>query len=93
MVAEVAVVEGAKALSRASRRSTVWFARKRARDLVVWVTPVLGGIAFGFTWLLVAVSSPFDVIAAPADGSGEAKNLTGGKMGQCSSPVWSPAVK
>ena len=26
----------------------VWFARKRARDLVVWVTPVLGGIAVGF---------------------------------------------
>src|SRR6188474_2698365 len=48
----------------------VWFARKRARDLVVWVTPVLGGIALGFSWLLVAVSSPFDVIAAPADGSG-----------------------
>ena len=48
----------------------VWLARKRARDLVVWVTPVLGGIALGFSWLLVAVSSPFDVIAAPPDGSG-----------------------
>ncbi len=48
----------------------VWLARKRARDLVVWVTPVLGGIAVGFAWLLVAVSSPFDVGAAPADGSG-----------------------
>jgi cytochrome c-type biogenesis protein CcmF len=48
----------------------VWFARKRARDLVVWVTPVFGGIAVGFTWLLVAVSSPFDTIAAPADGNG-----------------------
>jgi cytochrome c-type biogenesis protein CcmF len=48
----------------------VWLARKRARDLVVWVTPVLGGIALGFTWLLVAVSSPFDTIAAPQDGSG-----------------------
>jgi cytochrome c-type biogenesis protein CcmF len=48
----------------------VWFARKRAKDLVVWVTPVLGAIAFGFAWLLVAVSSPFDVSAAPADGSG-----------------------
>src|SRR6476619_7043764 len=30
----------------------VWLARKRARDLVVWVTPVLAGIALGFTWLL-----------------------------------------
>ena len=48
----------------------VWFARKRARDLVVWVTPVLGGIAVAFAWLLVAVSSPFDTIAAPADGNG-----------------------
>ena len=48
----------------------VWFARRRARDLVVWVTPVLGGIAVAFTWLLVAVSSPFETIAAPADGSG-----------------------
>ena len=37
----------------------VWLARKRARDLVVWVTPVFGGIALGFAWLLVAVSSPF----------------------------------
>ena len=32
----------------------VWLARKRARDLVVWVTPVLAGIAIGFSWLLVA---------------------------------------
>ena len=48
----------------------VWLARQRARDLVVWVTPVLGGIAVGFTWLLVAVSSPFDTVPAPADGNG-----------------------
>ena len=48
----------------------VWFARRRARDLVVWVTPVLGGIAVGFSWLLVGVSSPFDTIPAPADGNG-----------------------
>src|SRR6188472_1066955 len=48
----------------------VWLARKRARDLVVWVTPVLAGIAIGFTWLLVAVSSPFDTIPAAADGNG-----------------------
>ena len=48
----------------------VWFARRRARDLVVWVTPVLGGIAVGFAWLLVAVSSPFETSAAPADGAG-----------------------
>jgi len=48
----------------------IWFARRRAADLVVWVTPVLAGIGVAFTWLLVAVSSPFDTIAAPADGSG-----------------------
>lgn len=48
----------------------VWFARRRARELVVWVTPVLAGIAVGFTWLLVAVSSPFETIASPADGNG-----------------------
>jgi cytochrome c-type biogenesis protein CcmF len=48
----------------------ILFARRRARDLVVWVTPVLAGIAVAFTWLLVAVSSPFETIAAPADGNG-----------------------
>src|SRR6476646_1299425 len=48
----------------------VWLARKRARDLVVWVTPVLAGIAVGFSWLLVAVSSPFDTIPPAADGNG-----------------------
>src|SRR5687768_7512244 len=48
----------------------LWFAGRRSRDLVVWVTPVLGGIAVGFAWLLVAVSSPFETIAAPADGNG-----------------------
>ena len=48
----------------------IWFARRRAADLVIWVTPVFAGIGVAFTWLLVAVSSPFDTIAAPADGSG-----------------------
>ena len=48
----------------------VWFAGRRSRDLVVWVTPVLGGIAVGFSWLLVAVSSPFETIPTPADGNG-----------------------
>ena len=48
----------------------VFLARRKARDLVVWVTPVLGGIAAAFAWLLVGVSSPFETIAAPADGSG-----------------------
>ena len=42
----------------------VWVNRKRTRDLVVWTTPVLAGITVGFAWLLVAVSSPFGVVAA-----------------------------
>ena len=48
----------------------VWVNRSRTRDLVVWVTPVLGGIALGFAFLLVAVASPFAVQAAPLDGVG-----------------------
>jgi len=48
----------------------VWVNRTRTRDLVVWVTPVLGGIAVGFSFLLVAVASPFAVQAAPIDGAG-----------------------
>ena len=48
----------------------VWLNRNRARDLVVWVTPVLAGIAVGFAFLLVAVASPFNVEAAPVDGAG-----------------------
>ena len=48
----------------------VWLNRRRARDLIVWVVPVLAGICVGFSWLLVAVVSPFDVQAAPLDGVG-----------------------
>jgi cytochrome c-type biogenesis protein CcmF len=48
----------------------VWLNRRRARDLVVWVVPVLAGICVGFGWLLVAVASPFVVQAAPLDGAG-----------------------
>ena len=48
----------------------VWVNRNRTRDLVVWVTPVLGGIAVGFSFLLVVVASPFVVQAAPIDGAG-----------------------
>ncbi len=48
----------------------VWLNRRRAADLVVWVVPVLAGVSVGFTWLLVAVASPFAVQAAPADGAG-----------------------
>ncbi len=48
----------------------VWINRNRTRDLVVWVTPVLAGIAVGFSFLLVVVASPFAVQAAPLDGAG-----------------------
>ncbi len=48
----------------------VWLNRRRARDLVVWVVPVLAGICVGFSWLLVAVASPFAVQTAPLDGAG-----------------------
>jgi cytochrome c-type biogenesis protein CcmF len=44
--------------------------RRRSPDLVAWVVPVLGGIATFFAFMLVAVSSPFDTQAAPADGAG-----------------------
>ena len=48
----------------------VWLNRNRTRDLVVWVTPVLAAIAVGFSFLLVAVASPFDTAPAPVDGAG-----------------------
>jgi cytochrome c-type biogenesis protein CcmF len=44
--------------------------RRRAADLMLWVTPVMGAVVVAFSWLLVAVSSPFDTIAAPPDGRG-----------------------
>ncbi|MCC6224759.1 MAG: heme lyase CcmF/NrfE family subunit, partial [Thermoleophilia bacterium] len=49
---------------------TVWLNRRRAADLVVWVTPVLAGVGVGFSWLLVGVSSPFATSLAPPDGAG-----------------------
>ncbi len=48
----------------------VWTNRRRARDLVVWVVPVLAGVATFFAWLLVTVASPFETAPAPADGAG-----------------------
>jgi cytochrome c-type biogenesis protein CcmF len=44
--------------------------RRSAPDLVAWVVPVLGGVAIFFSFMLVAVSSPFDTQVAPADGAG-----------------------
>jgi cytochrome c-type biogenesis protein CcmF len=47
----------------------VW-TNRRARDLVVWVVPVIAGVATFFSLLLVAVASPFATSPAPADGAG-----------------------
>jgi cytochrome c-type biogenesis protein CcmF len=44
--------------------------RRSARDLVVWVVPVLGAVALFFAFLVVVVASPFATQAAPADGAG-----------------------
>ena len=44
--------------------------RRTARDLVAWVTPVLGGVTVFFAFLLVVVATPFATQAAPADGNG-----------------------
>ena len=52
----------------------VWLNR-RARDLVVWVVPVLGGIAVFFSFMLCFVSSPFAAQPPPADGAGMVPSL------------------
>jgi cytochrome c-type biogenesis protein CcmF len=52
----------------------VW-PNRRARDLVVWVVPVLGGVAVFFSFMLCFVSSPFDVQPPPADGAGMVPSL------------------
>jgi cytochrome c-type biogenesis protein CcmF len=44
--------------------------RRMAPDLVAWVVPVLGAVVVFFSFLLVAVASPFATQAAPADGVG-----------------------
>jgi cytochrome c-type biogenesis protein CcmF len=48
----------------------VWLNRKKARDLVVWVVPVIAGVATFFVWMLVVVASPFATQPAPTDGAG-----------------------
>ena len=44
--------------------------RAWARDLIVWVVPVFSAIAVFFSFLVVAVASPFQTQAAPPDGAG-----------------------
>jgi cytochrome c-type biogenesis protein CcmF len=48
----------------------VWLNRRRAPDLVAWVVPVLAGVGVFFSFLVVAVASPFTTQPAPADGFG-----------------------
>jgi len=52
----------------------VWLNRRNT-DLIAWVVPVLAGIASFFAFMLVFVSSPFEVQPAPADGAGMVPSL------------------
>ncbi len=49
--------------------------RSWARDLIVWVVPVFGAVAVFFSFLVVAVASPFATQVAPADGAGMTPSL------------------
>src|SRR3954449_3389394 len=44
--------------------------RRRAPDLIAWTVPVLGVVSTFFAFMLVAVSSPFGMQTAPAQGDG-----------------------
>jgi cytochrome c-type biogenesis protein CcmF len=44
--------------------------RRWAGDLIVWVVPVFAAVAVFFSFLVVAVASPFETQAAPTDGAG-----------------------
>ena len=46
-----------------------------ARSLVVWVVPVFGAVGVFFSFLLVAVASPFATQVAPPDGAGMTPSL------------------
>ncbi len=50
--------------------AAVYFNRIAAREVIAWVVPTLGVVASFFALLLVAVASPFETQAAPADGLG-----------------------
>ncbi len=50
--------------------AAVYFNRVAAREVIAWVVPTLGLVASFFALLLVAVASPFQTQAAPADGLG-----------------------
>src|SRR5919109_879039 len=48
----------------------VLLARRSAHSLLAWTVPILGGVIVFFSFVLVAVSSPFETQVAPADGAG-----------------------
>ena len=49
--------------------------RRLLRDLIVWVVPVVGGIASFFAFILVAISSPFQTQVPAVDGAGLTPSL------------------
>ena len=49
--------------------------RRLLRDLIVWVVPIIGGIAAFFSIVLVAVSSPFQTQVRALDGLGLTPSL------------------
>jgi cytochrome c-type biogenesis protein CcmF len=49
--------------------------RRWARDLIVWVVPVFAAVATFFSFLVVAVASPFATQVAPPDGAGMTPSL------------------
>src|SRR6516165_750836 len=49
--------------------------RKLLRDIVVWVVPVIAGIATFFSFMLVAVASPFNTVTRSVDGAGLTPSL------------------
>jgi cytochrome c-type biogenesis protein CcmF len=49
--------------------------RRWARDLVVWAVPVFGAVSVFFSFLVVAVASPFATQPAPPDGAGMTPSL------------------
>jgi cytochrome c-type biogenesis protein CcmF len=50
--------------------AAVLLGRRSAPSLLAWTVPVLGAVVVFFSFLLVAVASPFATQAAPADGQG-----------------------
>src|SRR6476620_5742105 len=49
--------------------------RKLLKDIVVWVVPVIGGLATFFTFMLVAVASPFTTVTRSVDCAGLVPSL------------------